>query len=79
LAAAPIVPDARGASVVGLWTGPLLAARARYDVAGRAFFHAGFEVGWAIASVTGNVSDGRPLIEVSGGWSLLTAGMGLPF
>jgi hypothetical protein len=79
LAATPTIPVARGASVVGLWAGPLLAARARYDLAGRAYVHAGFEVGWTIAPVTGNVSDGRPLMDVSGVWSLLTAGMGLAF
>jgi hypothetical protein len=79
LAATPTVPDTRGASVGGLWAGPMLTARARYDIAGRAFIHAGLELGWTIASVTGNASNGRQLMDVSGSWALLTAGMGLPF
>jgi hypothetical protein len=45
----------------------------------RAFVQGRIESGWVMHKVTGDVSNGSPLVELRGGWAGVTLGAGMVF
>jgi hypothetical protein len=79
LSAQTQVASATGHSVSGIWLGPELVARARYDWGTRGFVLGGVDSGIATTSVTGLVNGEQSLIDTGGPWASAVVGAGLRF
>ena len=79
LSAHDTATGAKGSSLSAPWAGPLGRLRVSRAFGGRALLLGQIEGGWVMKPVTGDVSDGRPLVELRGGWVGLTIGAGMAF
>jgi hypothetical protein len=71
------VANATGHEVSGIWAGPELVARARYDLGALWFVLGSVDAGFASTSVSGVVNGEQRVIDTGGAWvtSMLGAGM----
>jgi hypothetical protein len=70
---------AKGTSLSAPWAGPLGKLCVLRAFGSRAFVLGRIEGGWVMHRVSGDVSDGSPLVELRGGWAGLTIGAGMAF
>jgi len=71
------VANATGHAVSGLWAGPELVARVRYDLGARWFALGSVDAGFASTSVTGLVNGEQRAIDTGGAWGSAMLGTGL--
>ncbi|HKO53926.1 MAG TPA: hypothetical protein VJV79_39735 [Polyangiaceae bacterium] len=71
------VANATGHTVSGVWAGPELVARARYDSSTRWFVLGGVDSGIASTSVTGLLDGDQRMIDSGGAWISTMLGAGL--
>jgi|SRR6185369_4156896 len=71
------VPDATEHAVSGIWAGPELVARARFDLGARWFALGSVGAGFASTSVAGLVNGEQRAIDSGGAWLISTLGAGL--
>jgi hypothetical protein len=79
LSAHDTATGAKGTSLVAPWAGPTARLRVIHALGSRAFVLGRIECGWVMRKVTGDVSNGSPLVELRGGWAGVTIGAGMVF
>jgi hypothetical protein len=71
------VANATGHTVSGVWAGPELVARARYELGARWFVLGSIDSGIATTSVTGLVDGDQRVLDSGGAWVSTMLGAGL--
>jgi len=74
-----LVASATGHTVSGVWAGPELLARARYELGTSGFIVGGVDLGIVTSPVTGLVNDEQRLVDTGGTWLSALVGAGLLF
>jgi hypothetical protein len=71
------VENATGHTVSGIWAGPELVTRVRYDLSARWYALGSVDAGFASTSVTGLVNGEQRAIDTGGAWAALMLGAGV--
>ena len=79
LSAHDTATGAKGNSLSDPWAGPIGRLCVIRALGNRAFVLGRIDAGWVMQRVAGDSSDGRPLVELRGGWAGLTIGVGMLF
>ena len=74
-----LVASATGHTVSGVWAGPELLARARYEWGASGFIVGGVDFGLVTSPVTGLVNNEQRLVDTGGAWMSVLVGAGLLF